>query len=153
MPRTRAAAIASLGLAGLLAGGMGIGVLSRYATPEAVLSVNYGKALADADTSWTSLPPNIWLSGLGGADAPVGRVLTVGDTITIDGKDGRPEVVEVTARDVIDGDRIGIPGVRFQLVTARAAHQRDRTVRFMFATEAPSPVPALPDKTASNRVL
>ncbi|MGD9806599.1 MAG: hypothetical protein AB7E81_23295 [Hyphomicrobiaceae bacterium] len=149
MLRHRAAAVAVLGLAGAFIGSSAE-TISRHAAPDSVLAVNYGAALADADTSWTSLPRNIWLSGLGGADAHTDRLLVKGDTITISGKDGQPEVIEVSSREVIDGERLGVPGVRFQLVTGRSTGQDRRTVRFMFATETPS---ALPDKSPANRVL
>ncbi|MGE0765462.1 MAG: hypothetical protein AB7L90_03270 [Hyphomicrobiaceae bacterium] len=151
MLRQRAAAIIMFGITGAFAGGIGLGTVSRHAAPDAVLAGNYGSALADADTSWTSLPRNIWLSGLGGADAQTDRLLVAGDTITIDGKDGSPEVIEVTAREVIGGEHLGVPGVRFQLVTGHSTGPDRRTVRFMFATETP-PAP-LPEKRTSNRVL
>lgn len=152
MLRRRAAVIAVLGIAGAFISGVGVGTVSRHAAPNAVLAVNYGAALADADTSWTSLPRNVWLSGLGGADANTNRLLTAGDTITIDGKDGHPEVIEVTSRDVIDGDLFGVPNVRFQLVTGRSTGRDRRTVRFMFATETPSST-TLPGKSPADRVL
>jgi hypothetical protein len=150
MLRQRAAAVAVLGIAGAFVGGIGVGTVSKHVAPDAVLAVNYGAALADADTSWSSLPRNIWLSGLGGADAHTGRLLVAGDTITIDGKDGRPEVIEVVSREVIAGEHLGVPGVRFQLVTGRSTGHDQRVVRFMFATETPA---SLPDKPAANRVL
>jgi len=151
MLRQRAAAVAVLGIAGAFLSGIGVGTVSKHAAPDAILAVNYGKALADADTSWTSLPRNIWLSGLGGADANTDRLLVAGDTITIDGKDGRPEVIRVTSREVIDGAHIGVAGVRFQLVTGHSTGSDQRTVRFMFATEAP--VSALRDRSPADRVL
>jgi len=155
MLRNRAAAAATFGLAGVLAGGFAIGTLPKTVSPDAILAANYGNALAHArtDTSWTSLPQNIWLSRLGGADANTDRLLTSGDTITIDGKDGRPEVIEVSSREVIDGERMGMPGMRFQLVTGQSTRQANRTVRFMFATEVPAPLPTAPDKSTANRVL
>jgi hypothetical protein len=150
MLRQRAAAVAVLGIAGAFVSGIGVGSVSEHVAPDAVLAVNYGAALADADTSWSSLPRNIWLSGLGSADAHTGRLLAAGDTITIDGKDGRPEVIEVVSREVIAGEQLGVPGVRFQLVTGHSMDRDQRTVRFMFATETPA---SLPEKPAANRVL
>ena len=150
MLRHRGLAFAFLGIAGAFASGIGAGTISRHAAPDALLAVNYGAALADADTSWTSLPRNIWLSGLGGADAHTDRLLAAGDTITIDGKDGRPEIIEITGREVIDGERLGVPGARFHLVTGVSTGRNRRTVRFMFATETP---PALPEKASADRVL
>ena len=130
---------ALLGLVGVIA----IGTLAERAVPDAVLASNYGAALAEAETSWTTLPPNIWLSrlGSGGPDT----ALATGDTITIAAKDGRPQVIEVTGREMIDGDLIGAPGLRFQLVTGRAAGTSGAPVRFLFAThqqQAPLPVAA-----------
>lgn len=150
MLRQRAAAATILGIAGAFICGMGVGTVSKHAAPDAVLAVNYGAALADADTSWTSLPRNVWLSSLGGADTNTDRLLAAGDTITIEGKDGRPEVIDVTSREVIDGELLGVPGVRFQLITGQSTGRDRRTVRFMFATETPA---TLPEKPAANRVL
>jgi len=149
MLRQRAAAAALLGIAGAFLGGIGVGTVSRQAAPDTVLAANYGTALADADTSWNSLPRNIWLSRLGGVDTHTDRLLAAGDTITIDGKDGRPEVIEVTGREVIEGEQLGVPGVRFQLITGRSMRHDHRSVRFMFATETP---PA-PSEKPGNRVL
>ena len=120
---------AVLGLAGLIAAGS----VADRAAPDAVLANNYGAALAEAETSWTSLPPNIWLSRLGGSGPDT--ALATGDTITISTKDGRPQVIEVTARELIDGDLIGAPGIRFQLVTGRPAGPTGAQVRFLFATD------------------
>lgn len=150
MLRQRAAAVTLLGLAGAFIGGIGVGTVSRHAAPDAVLAVNYGKALADAETSWNSLPRNVWLSGLGGVDAQTDRLLAAGDSITINGKDGRPEVIEVTGREVIDGEQLGVPGVRFQLITGQSTGRDRRSVRFMFATET---LPAPVEKPSTNRVL
>lgn len=133
MPYRRATVAAVLGLTGLLAAMP----FAEKVAPDSVLAGNYGAALADADVSWTSLPRNIWLSGLGGGSGG-DRALAQGDTITISAKDGRPQVIEVTGLELIDGDRIGVPGVRFQMVTGRAAgSEQAPPVRFLFATDAP----------------
>ena len=146
MPYRRATAAAVLALAGLLAAVP----IARRVAPDAVLAGHYGAALADADVSWTSVPRNIWLSGLGGGSGG-DRALAAGDTITIAAKDGRPQVIEVTGLELIDGDRIGVPGVRFQMVTGRAAGSEPAAlVRFLFATDAPHAGSAA---TTADRVL
>ena len=133
---------AVLGLACLIAAGL----IWHRATPDAVLASNYGGALAEAETSWTSLPPNIWLSRLGGGNASAERALAPGDTITISASDGRPQVIEVTGLELIDGELLGVPGARFQLVTGLTAEAPGEPVRFLFATgtqrRAPPPAPA-----------
>ena len=145
------AVLSFLGLAGLLGAGVAMSVVSHRAAPDTVLASQFGAAFADADTSWTSLPPNVRLSGFGGGEAD--RVLAPGATITIAGKDGRPQVIKVTGLEVIDGDRLGVPGIRFQLVTGHAAEDvGGGLVRFMFASEAPATVgPRL--KSPVDRVL
>jgi len=152
MHRQRVAAAVLAGL-GLLVTGVAIGAaLVGRASPDALLASNYGTAFDDADTSWTSLPPNVWLSGLGsiGRAAP-DKTISEGDTITIAGKDGHPDVIRVTALELIDGERFGVPGVRFQLVTGRSTTgATSSVVRFMFATEAPT---GLPIKAPADRVL
>lgn len=136
---------AALGLMGAIAAG----ALAQRASPDAMLASSYGTALAEAETSWTSLPPNIWLSRLGGGSSGAEKALAPGDTITIAMKDGRPQVIEVTGLELIDGDVLGVPGVRFQLVTGRAAAASREHVRFLFATEAQQqvPVPASVDRS------
>lgn len=141
-----ATAVASLGLAGLLAGPK----FAQRAAPEAILTGSYGSALADADTSWTSLPRNVWLSGLSGGPAGADKVIAAGDTITIAGKDG-PQIIEVTGLEQVDGDRIGVPGVRFQLVTGHTlGSHRSSPVRFLFATDRQNQPPAV---APADRVL
>ena len=135
----KATAAAILGVFGLVAAIP----LAHRAGPDAVLANGFGKVLADADTSWASMPRNVWLSGLGGIPPGNDKVLAPGDTITIAAKDGRPQVIEVTGLELIDGERIGVPGVRFQLVTGRATDSPATTpVRFLFATDAATPAPA-----------
>jgi hypothetical protein len=142
MLRWKTAAV--LGLTSLIAAGP----IAQRVTPDAVLASNYGAALAGAETSWTSLPHNIWLSRLGGGGGGPNKTLAAGDTITIAAKDGRPQVIEVTGLEFIDGDLIGVPGVRFQLVTGRVAGTLEAPVRFLFATETPyqAPLPAAADR-------
>jgi hypothetical protein len=138
MPRQRAAA-AFLGLTGALVVGLAVGIASQRAAPDSVLATTYGTVFADSDTSWTSLPRNIWLSGLGG-DSLTGtnRVVSPGDIITISGRDGHAQVIKVTARELIDGEKFGVPGLRFQLVTGRSDNDLAGTiVRFMLAVETP----------------
>lgn len=133
---------AALGLATLIAAV----VIWHRATPDAMLASNYGKALAEAETSWTSLPPNLWLSRLGSANSDADQALTPGDTITISANDGRPQVIKVTGLELIDGELLGMAGVRFQLVTGLAD---GAPVRFLFATgkQRRTPLPAPADRT------
>jgi len=151
MLRQRAAA-AYLGLAGIIAVGIAAGVAYQRAAPDAVLTTAYGTAFADSDTSWQSLPRNIWLSGLGGGPITgANRMVSPGDTITISGGDGRPQVIKVTARELIDGDKVGVPGVQFQLVTGRTDNVLSGAlVRVMLAVEAPVGLPLPP---STDRVL
>jgi len=148
MLRHRAAAVL-LGLTGLVAAGLAAVPIAERAMPDAVLAKHYGAALAGADSSWSSLGRNIWLSGLGGTGIATGRTLAAGDTITITAGDGRPRVIEVVSLELIDGEPIGMPGVRFQLITGHAAGEAEGSVvRFMFASEGPTsaPMPAPADR-------
>lgn len=132
MFRQTAAVLALTGLAAV----WGAAVMTERARPDAVLAKNYGSALADAETVWTSLPSNLWLSSLGGGRAAE-TVLAVGDTITIAGKDG-PQVIEITGLELIEGEHLGIPGARFQLVSGRPRGDAQASLmRFIFASEAP----------------
>jgi hypothetical protein len=150
MLRQRAAAT-FLGLTGALAVGLAIGVASQRAAPDAVLATTYGTAFADSDTSWTSIPRNIWLSGLGGESLTgANRLVSPGDTITISGSDGHPQVIKVTERELIDGANFGLPGVRFQLVTGRGdSDLSGAIVRFMLAVETPVGLPVQPSADRS----
>ena len=132
--RTVAAAtvIGLLGLAALIGTGMVLSPARSTAT-DGILAQSYGQVLADSDTSWSTLPSNLHLSSLGAAPVSTGA-LSPGDTISINGRDGRPEVIDVVDIEVMDGEAIGAPGVRFQLVTGRSRVQRgDGLVRLMFA--------------------
>ncbi|MGE0700254.1 MAG: hypothetical protein AB7O57_14245 [Hyphomicrobiaceae bacterium] len=148
MLRVKAVAAGVAGLA-VLCAGWAMTSAHTTATPDAMLAKDYSAALADADTSWSTLPRNIWLSGLGGGMARQGE-LVAGDTITINGRDGHPEVIRVTDLELVEGDHIGVPGVRFQLVTGREAG--GRMVRFMFAAGAP-PHPSMPAPPTGGRAL
>ncbi len=151
MLRPTACAVALLGLAGLCATAFGTEWVTNSAAPDAVLSRSYGAALGDADIAWTTRPQNIWLSGLAGT-AGAGKALAAGDSITIAGKDGRPETIEVIEWESVSGEPIGLPGVRFQLVTGRSRTQVPGTVvRFLFASETPETMPPL--RTPADRLL
>lgn len=151
MLRPTACAVALLGLAGLCATAFGAEWVTKSAAPDAVLSRSYGAALGDTDTAWTTRPPNIWLSGLAGT-ASAGKALAAGDSITIASKDGRPDTIEVIELESVSGEPIGLPGVRFQLVTGRSRTQVPGTVvRFLFASETPGTMPPL--RTPADRLL
>jgi hypothetical protein len=137
---------ASIALVSALAGAIaivaGASTTSREAVAAAVLDGGYTSALADADTSWSSLPRNIWLSGLGGGIPHIARALVPGDTITIGNKDGQPHVIQVLSVEKIEGERVGVPGTDFQLVTGRGIDGREGShVRFLFAAETPLSMP------------
>lgn len=148
MHRRRATVATAIAAIGLLFAGLELSNVDGRTASDALLARNFGSALADSDTSWSSLPPNIWLSGLGHPGAA--RALSPGDTITIAGKDGSPEVIEVTELSPVDGERIGVPGVQFQLVTGHSRTAAPgQVLRFMFATETPPAARAL----SGDRVL
>lgn len=151
MSRSPASIAVILGLAALCAAAGGTWLAGR-ATPDAVLAHDFGRTLAGSSLSWATPPPNVWLSGLDGAGPALAKALAVGDTITISGKDGRPDPIEVTSLEHVDGDRFGLPGLRFQLVTGQSAGQAASAgqVRFLFAVEHPEPA-ATP--RAADRVL
>ncbi len=142
-----------LGLAGLCVAALGGGWIVRAVTPDAVLAHGFGLALADADVSWSRPAPHVWLSNFDGAGPTSGKALSLGDTITIAGKNGHPERIEVTGLEQVDGDRLGLPGLQFQLVTGQfeapaAGSTTGQLARFLFAVDAPAAV-----APASNRSL
>ena len=149
MHRSNVAALAC-GIAGIVTAAWGLSAVAYHAAPDVVLASSFDKALVASDTTWTTTPANVWLSGLGSPGASVGKVITVGDVITINGKGGRPQSIEVTALERIDGARIGLAGVQFQLVTGRSgASPAGRVVRFLFATDTAddrAPVAVMPDR-------
>ena len=123
-----------------------------------VLARGYGQALADVDTSWTSAHSgkdaakasgNLWLSGLSEQPMPMRKAVVVGDRITV-GNTTRSDVFEVVALGQIDGEPLGLPTMRIQVVTARLDGQAaegqapGETVRFLFAVDDLRPVPAQP---------
>lgn len=138
--RMRAVAAAFLGATGLALAAWASGLPARSTSPDAILASGFDRALADTDTSWQAPSPNLWLSAAGPTSA--GRSFSVGDVITIANKGGRPLAVEVTGLQHVDGDRIGVPAVDFQLVTARSAHDpASPPMRFLFALgTSPQPV-------------
>ena len=155
MSRPSASVAVCLGLAGLCASAIGGTWLARSAAPDSVLAHDFGQALADASLSWSTSSHNVWLSSNDGAGPVLSKALAVGDTITISGKGGRPDPIEVTALEHVDGDRFGMPGLRFQLVTGQTvAHppgsSAQPTVRFLFALDNPEAVPA---PRSADRVL
>jgi hypothetical protein len=137
---------ASIALVSALAGAVaivaGASTTSREAVAAAVLDGGYTSALADADTSWSSLPRNIWLSGLGGGIPNISRALVPGDTITVRTQNGQPHVIQVLSVEKIEGERVGVPATDFQLVTGRGIDGGEGAhVRFLFAAETPLSMP------------
>ena len=133
---------ALLGLAGLCAAAVGGTWIAPSAAPDAVLAQGFGHVLADADLSWSKPAPNVWLSHFDGAGPTSGKALSLGDTITIAGKGGHPERIEVTGLEQVEGDRLGLPGVQFQLVTGHfeshsAGSATGQQVRFLFTVDVP----------------
>ena len=110
-----------------------------------VLARGYGRALADVDTSWSGPPPgNLWLSGIGEQPIAMRKAVTIGDRITV-GNNSRTDVFEVVGLGQIDGEPLGFPAMRIQVVTARVdGHASGETVRFLFAVDDPTPVTAQP---------
>ncbi len=160
MIRPTSAVAVLVGLAGLGAAALAGTWIARGAAPDAVLAYGFGQALASADVSWSSRAPNVWLSSLDGAGPTLGKALSLGDAITIAGKGGRPERIEVTGLEQIDGDRLGLPGVQFQLVSGQLVPGQiedqsigapgSQHVRFLFAVDAPMPASA---PLAVDRIL
>jgi hypothetical protein len=135
MHRSTAAAIA-LGL--VCAGAAGGLSLGQGPAPDAVLAGAFEDALASTETTWSATAPNVWLSSLGMPAQSFGKTIAIGDMITIKGRTGAPEVIEVTGLEQVEGSGIGLAGVRFQLVTGRPAQQPEAgLVRFLFAGDAP----------------
>ncbi len=121
-----------------------------------VLASGYGRALADADTSWSSAASgkssaNLWLSGLGDQPIAMRKAVAIGDRITV-ANNSRTDVFEVVNLEQIDGEPLGLQATRIQVVTARVdgnasgghASVSGETVRFLFAVDDARPVPAQP---------
>ena len=150
-PTTPVAAL--LGLAGLCVAALGGAWIARGLAPDAVLAHGFGLALAGADVSWSRPAPNVWFSNFDGAGPTSGKALSLGDTITIAGKSGHPERIEVTGLEQVHGDRLGLPGLQFQLVTGQfeapaGGSTTGQHVRFLYAVDAPAAI-----APASNRSL
>lgn len=146
MRRSTASLATLFGCAGLCVSALAGVWFVRQAAPDAILAHDFRGALAGTNLSWSARSPNVWLSSLDGAPRPLGKSLTLGDTITIAGRGGRPDAVEVTSLEQVDGGRFGLPGVQFQLVTAHplgrldgtaTAHAAGAPVRFLFSVEQP----------------
>ncbi|MFV0297096.1 MAG: hypothetical protein ACK5JT_13360 [Hyphomicrobiaceae bacterium] len=131
--------------------GAGIGFVagtysSRSTGPDAVLAESFQQALAHSDKVWTQPTGNLWLSSL---TTPIDgkkadSALSVGDLITVAGKDGQARAVQVTSLEQIDGAPLGLPSVHFQLVTARPVHAHSGApMRFLFAVDKALPAAAL----------
>ena len=110
-----------------------------------VLARGYSRALAEADTTWSSAQAgNLWLSGMGEQPAMLRKAVSVGDRITVGGH-SRNDVFEVVNLAQIDGEPLGLPALRIQVVTARVdGATAGETVRFLFAVDAPATAPAQP---------
>ena len=149
------AAVAALILAFAAGTVAGRGAMTDRATPDGVLASGFGHALADTDTSWTSMPRNIWLSSLGANTVSGARNLAIGDHITIASGSAKARQVEVVALEHIDGAAIGRDTLRLQLVTAReAANPAAPPLRFMFVLDPPGEQRAFPaGQPTSGRVL
>ena len=143
--------IMSLAAAALLLGGLVVAVAHANlpGRADAVLADGYGRALADADTHWSSTrSENLWLSRLGDQPVVLRKAIMIGDRITVGGN-AHADTFEVVGLEQIDGEGLGQPSLRIQVVTARIdGSATTETVRFLFAVEAPTTVaPALlPEK-------
>lgn len=142
MRRVASIAVSLVTGATLLAGIAGIAWLR---TSEDLLASGYGRALADADTAWTSgQAANVWLSGQGEQSATLRKAVSMGDRISVGGP-ARSDVYEVVGLEHIDGEALGLPTLRIQVVTARIDHRpQAETVRFLFAVEAAPTAPSPP---------
>ncbi len=123
--------------------------------PDLVLARGYGRALADIDANWgIDQKSKLWLSNAPAAAQPpavarpIEHVLSVGDRITIATQAGGKQSIEVTALEDIDGDSLGVEGVRFQVVTGRPlGDQTAHVVRFLFAIDEQHPASAAAART------
>jgi hypothetical protein len=152
MIRTATVAVVAAGLAlTALAGGAVVRMTREPAVsaPDAVLARGYRSALADSDVSWSTTPANVWLSGLDLPATAFGRSLGVGDRIAIAGPGGTPQTIEVTAIEQVDGQPIGLAGVKLQVVTGRADGHGPE-VRFLFAREAGAAATRAPASTRTE---
>jgi hypothetical protein len=130
----RAAAATALGIVCLAIATLAGRVVLPAATPDTVLAKGFGTAFGDSDTSWSTTPPNVWLSSLSTPAPAAVRPVNVGDMITITGKGGAPVGIEVTAIDYVDAGPLGFPGFRVQLVTGHEPYASGaKPVRFLFA--------------------
>ena len=144
MTKHRLTSIA-LGLATGAALLVGYTCVNGFRTTDDVLASGYGRALADADTAWNHGPAhNIWLSGQGEQPASLRKAVALGDRITVGGH-ARSDVYEVVGLEHIEGEALGMPTLRIQVVTARIdSRAQSETVRFLFAVEAAPTAPASP---------
>ena len=122
-----------------------VGYVSFTGGAGDVLARGYGRAFAEADTTWsTAQPGNLWLSGLGEQPAALRKAVVIGDRITVGGS-GRSDVFEVVGLEQIDGEPLGLPALRIQVVTARVdGSGTGESVRFLFAVDGPATAPAAP---------
>ena len=126
-----------------------LGYANLAGSTDAVLERGYVRALAAADTHWaSSRTGDLWLSRFGEHPATLRKAVTIGDRITVGGAT-RSDVFEVVGLEQIDGEQLGQPLLRIQVVTARVdGTTSGETVRFLFAVEAPATasVTPLPEK-------
>lgn len=110
-----------------------------------MLARGYSRAFALSETAWsTAQPGHLWLSGLGEQPAALRKAVVIGDRITVGGS-GRSDVFEVVGLEQIDGEPLGSPALRIQVVTARVdGSVTGETVRFLFAVDGPATAPAAP---------
>lgn len=145
--------VASIGF-GLVSGAAllaGLLALPFATSTDDVLASGYGRAFAEADTTWAPGPAaNIWLSRHGEQPATLRKPVTMGDRITV-GSTARSDVYEVVALEHLDGEPLGLPTLRIQVVTARLDSRRQaETVRFLFAVQA---APATSSPPPADKVL
>ena len=144
MSRSR---IMSMAAAALLLGGLlgAVGYANLPGSADNVLARGYGRALAEADTHWSSAQSeNLWLSRLGDQPVVLRKAVMIGDRLTVGGN-ARSDTFEVVGLEQIDGEALGQPSLRIQVVTARVdGGATAETVRFLFAVDAPATAPLAP---------
>jgi hypothetical protein len=116
----------------------------QLASPDRLLDGVYARSLERTDAAWVSPADSPLLNRTSLSAAPRRKPFAVGDRMVIETRGGTPEAITITGLEQIDGGTLGLDGVAFQMVTARA--ERDpagETLRFLFAIEQPGG-PALP---------
>ena len=135
--------------AGLLPAAM-LGI--HLAAPDRLLQHAYTRSLGSTDLTWSEpSDPRLILSRTTVSTPHIQRAFAVGDRMTIDGRGGTLQSIEVVAIEQVDGAGLGLDGVNFQMVTGRPDHAgAGETVRFLFAVDAPADQPRQPKRESAS---